>query len=166
MSVKPTASSPISQLPMAQLHTLVGQELGVSDWVTVTQEMVCKFAEATRDLEWMHIDAERSKRESPYGGTIVQGFLAMSLVIEWTYELGLTSADFDYALNYGADRLRFTSVMPTGCRLRGRFRLQSVTPRGEGQLVKLNCTVEMEGAEKPAVVMEWLAFWIPKQAAA
>ena len=166
MSVKATAVSPVTQLPMSELHTLVGQELGVSDWVTVTQEMVCKFAEATRDLEWMHIDAERSKRESPYGTTIVQGFLAMSLVIEWTYELGLTSSDFDYALNYGADRLRFTNVMLTGCRLRGRFTLASVTPRGEGQLVKLHCVVEMEGSKKPAVVMDWLCYWIPKKAAA
>lgn len=161
----PDVSRPdVSGMVMADLRTLVGQEIGVSQWVTVTQEMVTKFAEATRDLEWMHIDVERSRRESPYKGTIVQGFLAMSLVIEWTYELKFMTRDFDYALNYGADRLRFTSVMPTGCRLRGRFTLADVKPRGEGQLVKLHCVVEMEGSEKPAVVMDWLAYWIPKAA--
>lgn len=152
------------QLPMSELHRLAGQEIGVSDWVTVTQEMVTKFAEATRDLEWMHIDVERSRRESPYGGTIVQGFLAMSLIIEWLHERGFASADFDHALNYGAERVRFTSVMPTGCRLRGRFTLAGVTPRREGQLVKLRCVVELEGSEKPAVVMDWLTFWIPRAA--
>lgn len=156
----------VTAMKMADLKDLVGQEVGVTKWVTVTQEMVTKFAEATRDLEWMHIDVERSQRESPYKGTIVQGFLAMSLVIEWTYELKFMTSDFDYALNYGADRLRFTNVMPTGCRLRGRFKLASVTPRGEGQLVKLNCIVEMENAEKPAVILDWLAYWIPKKAAA
>jgi len=152
----------VQSIPMAELHRHVGQEIGVSGWVTVTQEMVTKFAEATRDLEWMHIDVERSKRESPYGGTIVQGFLAMSLVIEWTHELKFMTWDFDYALNYGADRLRFTAVMATGCRLRGRFSLAAVTPRGEGQLLKLHCVVEMEGSEKPAAVLDWLVFWIPK----
>jgi acyl dehydratase len=152
----------VQSISMAELHRHVGQEIGVSEWVTVTQEMVTKFAEATRDLEWMHIDVERSKRESPYKGTIVQGFLAMSLVIEWTYELNFKTRDFDYGLNYGCDRLRFTALMMTGCRLRGRFTLSSVTPRSQGQLVKLHCVVEMEGSAKPAVVMDWLVLWIPK----
>ncbi len=154
----------VTAMKMADLKDLAGQEIGVTKWVTVTQEMVTKFAEATRDLEWMHIDVERSETESPYKGTIVQGFLAMSLVIEWTYELKFMTGDFDYALNYGADRLRFTSVMPTGCRLRGRVKLAAVTPRGEGQRVKLNCIVEMENSEKPAVILDWLAYWIPKKA--
>jgi len=72
----------VQAISMAELHQHVGKEVGVSDWVPVTQEMVTKFAEATRDLEWMHIDVERARRQSPYKGTIVQGFLAMSLVIE------------------------------------------------------------------------------------
>lgn len=152
-----------TKIDMSELHKLIGREIGVTEWVTVTQDMVTAFARVTRDLEWMHMDVERSKAQSPYRGTIVQGFLAMSLIIEWTHELKLLTRDFDYALNYGSDRVRFTSVMPTGCKLRGRFVLGNVTPRGEGQLIKLLCTIEMEGSEKPAAVVEWLAYWIPKK---
>ena len=152
----------LKNTPMSELANHVGEEIGVTEWMTVTQEMVTKFAEATHDPDWMHVDVERSKRESPYKGTIAQGFLAMSLVIDFTHQLGFVTPDFDYALNYGADRVRFTTVMPTGCRLRGRFTLASATPRGEGLLVKLACVVEMEGSAKPAVVMDWLAYWFAK----
>ncbi len=155
----------VSKTKMAELPSLVGQEIGVTEWVTVTQEMVTKYAEATRELDWMHIDVERCRKESPYGGTIVQGFLPISLIVEWINELKFTASDLDHALIYGTDRARITSVMLTGCRLRGRFTLASVSPRGDGQLIKMHCVVEMEDAEKPAAVVDWLTYWIPKQEA-
>ncbi|MEZ0213510.1 MAG: MaoC family dehydratase [Xanthobacteraceae bacterium] len=153
----------VQNLTAKDLHRFVGEEIGVSEWITVTQDMVTGFATATRDLEWMHVDAERSKRESPYGNTIVQGFLAMSLIIDFFHQMGFVTPDMDYSLNYGADRVRFTAVMITGCRLRGRASLKSIEDRGGGRhLMKLACIVEMEGSDKPAVVMDWITYWFEK----
>lgn len=139
---------------------LIGRELAVSDWVTVTQDMVDKFADATKDPDWMHVDVARSERESPYGGTIVQGFLNMSLVIYFTHTLKLQPGDTVYGLNYGIDRARFLTPVRTGTRVRDRFVLTDFTARGEGRyLMKSTHTIEAEGEDKPAAVVDWLALW-------
>lgn len=139
---------------------LIGRELAVSDWLTVTQDMVDKFADATRDPDWMHVDVARSERESPFGGTIVQGFLNMSLVIHFTHSLRLQPADTVYGLNYGIDRARFLTPVRTGTRVRDRIVLTGFSRRGEGRyLAKSTHTIEAEGEDKPAAVVDWLVLW-------
>ena len=138
----------------------IGEELAVSDWTTLTQEQVDMFATATKDPDWMHVDVERSRQESPYGTTIVQGFLMMSLVIHLTHETNTEPAGVAYGLNYGMDRVRFTSVVTVGSRVRSRIKLLQVSPRGEGRyLYKTQHYLEVEGQEKPAMVADWLALF-------
>lgn len=138
----------------------IGEELAVSEWTTLTQEQVDMFATATKDRDWMHVDVERSRTESPYGNTIVQGFLMMSLVIHLTHETSTEPEGVAYGLNYGMDRVRFTSVVTVGSRVRTRIKLLDVTPRGEGRyLYKTHHYLEVEGQEKPAMVADWLALY-------
>jgi acyl dehydratase len=138
----------------------IGKEIGVSDWITLTQEQVNMFAESTRDPDWMHIDVERSAKESPYGNTIVQGFLMMSLVIHLSDEMKLIPNGTEYGLNYGMDRTRFTSVVTVGSRVRDHVVLKSFEPRPHGRyLQSATHTLEVEGQEKPAMVADWLVLW-------
>jgi len=146
----------------------VGPELVVSDWITITQDEVNKFGESTFHDHWMHVDAERSNRESPYGGTLVQGFLMSSLIVRFIDITGLRPADSAYALNYGYDRVRYLAPVITGesVRLRDRISLVSVESRGpDRKLMKTIHQIEVEGTEKPAVYAEWLALWVKKDAA-
>jgi len=145
---------------VANATSHIGQQIGLSDWLVVTQPMVDMFAESTKDPDWMHVDVERSKLESPYGTTIVQGFLMMSLVIHFTHEMNLTPAGTEYGLNYGMNRTRFTSVVTVGSRLRDRVVLKAFEPRPEGRYLSTTThTVEVEGEDKPAVVADWLVLW-------
>jgi acyl dehydratase len=137
----------------------IGREVAVSDWMTIDQARVSAFADATIDHDWMHTDAARSRAESPYQGTIVQGFLMMSLVIRLHHATGLVPGGTAYGLNYGMDRVRFTSVLPTGSRVRDRIRLKAFAPRGEGFLMTTEDTLEVEGQAKPAMVADWLTLW-------
>ena len=151
-------SSPKFHVADGQKH--VGEELAISDWTTLTQEQVVMFASATKDPDWMHIDVERSRTESPYETTIVQGFLMMSLVIHLTHETASQPDGVVYGLNYGMDRVRFTSVVTVGSRVRTRIKLLEVTPRGEGRfLYKTQHYLEVKSQEKPAMVAEWLALY-------
>jgi acyl dehydratase len=138
----------------------VGRAIGVSPWVTIDQAMVDGFANSTHDPDWMHVDVERSRRESPYRGTIVQGFLMLSLLIDLSHQIGLVPKGTSYALNYGLDRVRFTSVVLTGARVRTHATLAAVEPRGEGRtLFKAHHRMEVEGQEKPSMVADWLTLW-------
>lgn len=138
----------------------VGRPIGISPWITIDQAMVDEFAHSTRDPDWMHVDVERSRRESPYGGTIVQGFLMLSLLIELSHQIGMVPKGTSYALNYGLDRVRFTSVVLTGARVRTHATLAAAEPRGEGRtLFKAHHRMEVEGQEKPSLVADWLTLW-------
>lgn len=152
---------------ITEAEKFIGKEIAVSDWVTVTQPMVDMFAESTKDPDWMHVDVERSERESPYGGTIIQGFLMMSLLIHMSHQTNVVPDGTVYGLNYGLDRLRFTSVVPVGSRIRTHIKLADVKERGDGRyLVKTNHYVEVEGSDKPALVADWLALWFVRLEAA
>ena len=136
----------------------IGEEVATSDWITVTQEMVDGFAGATLDPDWMHVDVERSQRESPFGSTIVQGFLMSSLVIHFSHRCRVLPVDSAYGLNYGIDRARYLTPVRTGSRVRDRILLSDFRERGENRyLMKTRHTIEVEGAEKPAAVVDWLA---------
>jgi acyl dehydratase len=135
-----------------ELKSLAGQEVGVSGWLTVTQDMINRFAELTGDDQWIHVDVERAKRETPFGSTIAHGFLTVSLLSQLSRQAVEVRGDFKMRINYGFNRLRFVSPVPAGSRIRARFTAQKVTDNEVTWLV----TVEVDGAEKPAIVAEWL----------
>ena len=100
------------------VHEFVGRELGVSDWITVDQESINKFADCTGDHQWIHVDVERSKEESPYGTTIAHGFLTLSLLAQLQYAVGIVPPDVAQAVNFGLDRVRFIAPVKSGSRIR------------------------------------------------
>jgi acyl dehydratase len=135
-----------------ELKTLTGQEIGISDWINVTQDMIDNFADVTGDHQWIHVDPERAKRETPFGSTIAHGFLTVSLLPQLSQQAVSVKGDFKMRINYGFNRLRFVSPVRAGSRIRARFTAQNVTDNEVTWLV----TVEVEGQDKPAVVAEWL----------
>jgi acyl dehydratase len=135
-----------------ELKTLTGQEIGISDWINVTQDMIDRFADVTGDHQWIHVDPERAKRETPFGSTIAHGFLTVSLLPQLSQQALSVKGDFKMRINYGFNRLRFVSPVRSGSRIRARFTAQNVTENEVTWLV----TVEVEGQDKPAVVAEWL----------
>lgn len=148
---------------MASAAQCVGRELGVSDWITVDQERIDAFAACTGDRQWIHVDVERAKRESPFGGPIAHGYLILSLVAAMVTQLGVVPPDAASALNYGLDKVRFIAPVKAGARVRMRARLASAEPQNGGRLLlKLQSTVEIEGEAKPAVVADLLCMLIGK----
>jgi len=139
-----------------EMKNLIGHELGASPWFDLTQERVNQFADATLDHQWIHIDIERATRETPFGGTIAHGFLTLSLLPHLAAQTYSVRGNFKMGINYGLNRLRFPSPVPVGSRLRARFALQSVEDVAGGYQVTLAVTVEVEGAQKPSLVAEWV----------
>ncbi len=141
----------------ATFKTMVGQELPATDWITVTQEMINDFAKATLDFQWIHIDVERAKKESPFGGPIAHGFLSASLLPEFIAKsLSLKSAKM--GVNYGMNKLRFPHPVPAGSRLRAKCTVGNVEDYGEnGIKTTWNVVMEIEGVEKPAVVAQMVS---------
>lgn len=138
------------------LRAQAGKEVGVSEWFTVTQEMINQFADATHDHQWIHIDRERAKAESPFGTTIAHGFLTMSLLVKLVGDAVQITAPSKLSVNYGFNRLRFVSPVPSDSRIRARVVLVSVKDVDGGVEICWNVTVEVEGRPKPALVAEWL----------
>ena len=135
----------------------VGRELGPSEWMTVEQAMIDKFAEATGDHQWIHVDVERAKREMPGGKTIAHGYLTLSLVPRMAATL-VKVAKRRHGLNYGSNKVRFTSAVPAGARIRLRQRLANVERvAGNGIRVTSEMTVEIDGHERPALVAELIS---------
>jgi len=140
---------------LRELETRVGEEVGVSPWVEITQERIDTFARAIDDFQWIHVDPERAKA-APFGRTIAHGFLTLSLLSHLS-EKTFGFSDRRMGINYGLNRVRFTSPVPVGSRVRARFALQKYEPiEGNGVQVTWSVTVEIEGAQKPALVAEWL----------
>ncbi|HWA04422.1 MAG TPA: MaoC family dehydratase [Rhizomicrobium sp.] len=136
-----------------ELPGLVGQETGVSDWVTIDQDRIDKFADATGDHQWIHVDVERAAREMPGGKTIAHGYLTLSL-IPWLTGDFLKVEGVTRGINYGANKTRFTNMVPVGSRVRARSRLLAVEPRGGGMQLTSEITIEIEGQKRPALVTE------------
>ncbi len=140
---------------MAELPGLVGTELGTSDWYEVTQEAVNKFADATADHQWIHIDVERAKNESPFGGPIAHGFLTLSLLVPLVAQV-LTVTDQKMGVNYGLNKVRFPAPVPVGSKVRASVTLQSVDQVAGGLQNVLAVTIEREGGDKPVCIAEWV----------
>ncbi len=130
---------------------LVGQHLGHSDWVEITQERVNQFAEATGDHQWIHVDAERAERESPFGGPIAHGYLTLALIPMLMPQI-VEITGFRMGVNYGTEKVRFPAPVPVGSRVRAGATLDSVTPVEGGLQMSVTVTIEVEGGTKPAVV--------------
>jgi acyl dehydratase len=128
----------------------VGQHLGTSEWLEITQERVNQFAEATNDHQWIHVDVERAKRESPFRGPIAHGYLTLSLVSSMVGEI-LDASGFRMGVNYGAEKIRFPSPVPVGARVRASATLDEATPFEGGVQMNLGVTIEIEGQSKPAL---------------
>jgi acyl dehydratase len=141
----------MKEVAFADLASLVGQELGVSDWVTIDQNRVNQFADATGDHQWIHVDVERATKE--IGGPIAHGFLTVSLIPMLGAQVfrvhGVTRG-----INYGSDKVRFTNMVRVGKRVRLRSKLLSAEPKSGGMQLKQENTIEIEGEERPACVAE------------
>ena len=152
----------MSNLTLAGLGQRVGHELGVSDWVTIDQARIDAFASCTGDHQWIHVDVERAKRESPFRGPIAHGYLTLAMVAPLAMQIGVIPSDAAAGLNYGIDKVRFLAPVPAGARVRLRVVLAGIEPRDGGQVImKTQNTLEVEGSEKPALIAETLALLIP-----
>jgi acyl dehydratase len=138
------------------LPALAGREIGVSDWLTIDQARITRFAEATGDRQWIHLDAERAKKELPGGKTIAHGYLTLSLIPALIQGL-LKIEGLTRGINYGADKVRFTNMVPEGSRVRARQKMVSVAPRGGGLQLVSEITIEIEGEKRPACIAETIA---------
>ena len=139
---------------ITQLQLQVGKEVGVSPWFLIAQDRIDQFASATVDPQWIHIDPERAKRESPYGSTIAHGF-TLSL-LSHLLESSVDVSRMKMGVNYGLNRVRFTDAVPAGSRIRARFVLSKFEEIKGGKQLTWSVTVEREGADKPACIAEWV----------
>jgi acyl dehydratase len=143
---------------IAALGRAQGETLGVSDWVAVSQEMIDRFAEATGDFQWIHVDRDRAQN-SPYGTTVAHGYLTLALIPRLRHEIfavdGVTAS-----INYGLDRLRFVAPVPSGSRVRLHLKLLRVEAAAQGARATLEATVECEGGARPALVAELITLLV------
>jgi acyl dehydratase len=136
----------------------IGEELGLSDWVTINQAKLDAHARNTGDEDWLHNDPARAARESPFGKTIAQGSLLLSMLVGFVNQIAPLADDIAYGLNYGFDRVRFIRPVPVDSRVRARMVLKDVRPKGDSRyLVTIEATIEQEGTDEPRLAAEWLA---------
>jgi acyl dehydratase len=143
---------------LAELKTYVGKEIGVSNWCEVTQDMINTFADATGDHQWIHVDVERAKKESPYGGPIAHGFLTLSLTPKLVWDVYKVDG-VKMGVNYGVNRVRFPAPVPAGSRIRARVKLLELQEIEGGAQAVTQVTFEHEGHEKPVCVAETVSRW-------
>lgn len=149
------------EITFQSLAASVGKEIQCSDWLTVTQGMIDAFADLTGDRQWIHVDVERAKRESPYGSTIAHGFLILSLVTKLTDPMS-PSLKASRGINYGADKLRFMAPVRAGCRIRARQTVKAADPiMGGGLKLLSGVTIDVEGEAKPACYVETIILLFP-----
>jgi acyl dehydratase len=151
--VTPHLTPLVTRYPtLAGLQALVGQDIGTSGWVLVDQQRIDLFAQATGDHQWIHVDPERAKA-GPFGATVAHGFLTLSL-LPTLFEQSFAIDDVRMGINYGLNKVRFTSPVRVGSRLRGRFKLLSWQPLEGGAQLTVESTIELEGSDRPACVAE------------
>lgn len=141
---------------LAELKNHIGKELGLSEWITIEQDRINTFAEVTEDLQWIHIDPEKSATHSPYKTTVAHGFLVLSLASKFSYD-ALSIDDLAMGVNYGLDKVRFMNATRSGAKLRGRVSLMEVDSFEGGAKYKVKIVFEIEGEEKPACIAEFIA---------
>ena len=143
-------------MPLDDIRALAGQSLGTSDWIEVTQDRIDAFADATEDRQFIHVDPALAA-QTPFGGTIAHGFLSLSLLSRMAADVLPVPDSAKMVVNYGLDRVRFIAPVKSGARVRGHFTLDAVEDKAPGQLLlKQSVTVEIEGADRPALTAQWL----------
>ena len=140
----------------ADLAQYVGKEIGVSDWFTVDQALIDKFAEATGDHQWIHVDVERAKTQMPGGKTIAHGYLTLSL-IPWLTGGMLRIDGVTRGINYGSNKVRFTNMVPVGSKVRARQKLLAAEPKSGGMQLTNEVTIEIDGQQRPACIAETIS---------
>jgi acyl dehydratase len=152
-------------IPANELEDHIGEEIGLSEWIEVSQERINQFAEATNDHQFIHVDPELAKSApTPWDTTIAHGFLTLSLVSYMSATSGFMPAEMQTAVNYGSDKVRFMQAVPVDSKIRGRFILTDARYKKNGRwLVKTTVTVEIEGIDKPAAIIETLTLYIVKE---
>ena len=140
----------------ADMKAYIGKQIGTSEWVMVDQAMIDKFAEATGDHQWIHVDVERAKREMPGGKTIAHGYLTLSL-IPWLTGGMLRIDGVSRGINYGSNKVRFTNMVPVGSKVRARQKLLSAEARSGGMQLTNEVTIEIEGQQRPACIAETIS---------
>jgi acyl dehydratase len=149
---------------LAAIADFVGKELGVSDWITVDQRRIDDFAACTGDHQWIHVDVERARRESPFGTTVAHGYLTLSLLPVMQYQVGTLPDGVAASLNYGTNRVRFITPVKSGARIRDRITLAGAEDKGGGRvLTTTHHIVEIEGEEKPALEAYTLAMLLSRR---
>ena len=140
-----------------ELAGLVGTEVGVSDWITINQDRINTFADVTEDHQFIHVD-EAMAKHTPFGTTIAHGFLTLSLLSKFSEQGSISLEGVKMGMNYGFDKVRFLSPVPVGSKVRGRFSIKDTVEKRPGQfLITYDVTVDIDGAEKPALICEWMA---------
>jgi acyl dehydratase len=150
----------VTVVDLAQLGGLVGQEVATSDWLAVTQDRIDAFAAATSDHQWIHVDAGRARAETPFGATIAHGFLTLSLLSALVRD-AVTVNGPRMTLNYGLNRVRFVSPVPSGSRIRARLALATIADMEDSIQATWSVTVEREGGDRPVIVAEWIVRYYP-----
>lgn len=152
----------MTDLTFDSMASMVGEKLGTSGWHEVTQDAVNEFANSTGDHQWIHVDVERAKKESPFGGPVAHGYLTLSLIAGLSLDLGIVPKGTAAALNYGLDKVRFLAPVPVGAKVRLHVSLMSFDKKDNGQyLMKAENTIEIQGSDKPALIAETLAILVP-----
>lgn len=150
---------PLTEIPRLQdLPQRLGEEVAQSDWLLITQERVDLFAEATGDRQWIHVDVARAERESPFGGPIAHGYLTLSLLAKFLHD-SIKVGNVRMGVNYGCNRVRFTSPVRVGKSVRARYKLAAYEEIAGGAQVTWNATVDIQGSDKPACIVEMLSRW-------
>ena len=148
-------------MPLSELGKHVGEEMGVSSWITLDQARITEFAHCTGDHLWIHVDTERAARESPFGGTIAHGFLTLALIAPTTFEVVVSRVAPKSVVNYGLEKVRFHAPVRSGKRVRNRIRLAALEDRGNGRyLITTDNTIEIEGEVRPALQASALAIFM------
>jgi acyl dehydratase len=151
----------MTRLTPAELGAHIGLPIGPSRWIAVDQPRIDAFAQCTEDPQWIHVDAERAARESPFGGTVAHGFLTLSLLAPTIFEALLPRVQVRQAVNYGLDKVRFIAPLRAGKRVRNHSSLAAVDDKGNGRvLLTIDNTVEIEGEDKPALVAQALVMLV------
>ena len=144
----------------AELEQYAGQEIGHSEWVTVDQDRVNKFADATGDHQWIHLDVERAKRELPTKGTIAHGYLTVSL-IPWLGSQIMKVEGVSRGINYGSNKVRFINMVPVGAKVRAKLKILNVDAKAGAKQITSEYTIEIQGQERPACVAETIGIVYP-----
>lgn len=151
----------MTTVDLVQLDGLVGREIATSDWTVVSQDQIDAFADTTDDHQWIHVDVERARAETPFGATIAHGFLTLSLMSPLMRNAVKINGP-RMTLNYGLNRVRFVSPVPSGSRVRARITVGRVDDLEDSTQVTWHVTIEREGGDKPCVVAEWLVRYYPR----